>query len=196
MEHSRPVAPLRRGEDNIFVWAATTGNITLSGEQTIDGEDLVAGDYCLVWKQTDPTENAVYRVKAADWDRLGQIGLVAVRFGSQYKESMFGLTEVDTYKQISGAPATVVVRCASTTNVSTTGAATLDGVTVATDDLVLLKNQTTAADRAVWKVNTAGAWEKQNQPAMVAIRSGTLNGETAFFLSTTNTYTALGAFWK
>jgi hypothetical protein len=195
MEHSRPVAPLRRGEDNIFVWAATTGNITLSGEQTIDGEDLVAGDYCLVWKQTDPTENAVYRVKAADWDRLGQIGLVAVRFGSQYKESMFGLTEVDTYKQISGAPTVVVVKACATSNTSTSGTTTIDSVAVVADDLVLLTAQTTAADRAVWKVS-AGAWEKQNQPALVVVASGTLYGGTAFFLSTTNTYTGLGAYFK
>lgn len=192
---NRPVAPLRRGEDNVFCEVATTANVTLANEQTVDGVALISGDYVLVWKQTDITEHGVYQVRdGGDWYFMGQIGLIAVRFGSSYKESMFALTETDTYKQVSGAPAVVVVRLASTANVTTSGAATIDGTAVATDDLVLLKNQTTAADRAVWKVSTAGAWTKQTQPAEVIVRTGTVNGGGTFYLSTTNTYTALGAF--
>lgn len=49
--------------------AATTGNITLSGEQTVDGVALVAGDRVLVKNQTDATENGIYVVAAGAWAR-------------------------------------------------------------------------------------------------------------------------------
>ena len=39
---------------------ATTGNITLSGSQTIDGQSSGNGKRALVWKQTDPIQNGVY----------------------------------------------------------------------------------------------------------------------------------------
>ncbi len=51
------------------VRAATTGNITLIGEQTVDGIALVEGDRCLVKDQTDSTENGIYLVDTADWQR-------------------------------------------------------------------------------------------------------------------------------
>ena len=38
---------------------ATTGNITLSGEQTIDGT-LTSGSRVLVWQQTTASQNGVY----------------------------------------------------------------------------------------------------------------------------------------
>jgi hypothetical protein len=51
------------------VRAATTGNITLSGLQTVDGVSLVAGDRVLVRAQTDQTENGIYVVSAGTWTR-------------------------------------------------------------------------------------------------------------------------------
>lgn len=52
------------------VKVATTGNITLNGEQTIDSQACVEGDRVLVRAQTDDTENGIYVVKAnADWVR-------------------------------------------------------------------------------------------------------------------------------
>jgi len=51
------------------VRVATTGNITLSGAQTIDGVILVAGDRVLVWQQTDASENGIYDVAAGAWAR-------------------------------------------------------------------------------------------------------------------------------
>ena len=47
--------------------AATTGNITRSGPQTIDTISVVAGDIVLVKDQTDPTENGLYEVQAGTW---------------------------------------------------------------------------------------------------------------------------------
>ena len=51
------------------VAAATTGNITLSGGQTIDGVAVAAGDRVLVKDQTDPAENGIYVVAAGAWVR-------------------------------------------------------------------------------------------------------------------------------
>lgn len=48
---------------------ATTGNITLSGTQTIDGVSAVADDRILVWQQTDATQNGIYVVAAGAWAR-------------------------------------------------------------------------------------------------------------------------------
>lgn len=51
------------------VIAATTANITLSGEQTVDGVSLIAGDRCLVKDQTAPAENGIYVVASGAWTR-------------------------------------------------------------------------------------------------------------------------------
>lgn len=49
--------------------AATTANITLSGEQTIDGVACVTDDRVLVKDQTDQTENGIYIVDTSSWER-------------------------------------------------------------------------------------------------------------------------------
>lgn len=51
------------------VLAATTGNITLSGAQTIDGVSVVAGNRVLVKSQTLPKENGIYVAAAGAWTR-------------------------------------------------------------------------------------------------------------------------------
>lgn len=51
------------------VRVATTGNITLSGTQTIDGVAVIAGNRVLVKDQTDPVENGLYAVAAGAWSR-------------------------------------------------------------------------------------------------------------------------------
>lgn len=48
---------------------ATTANITLSGEQTIDGVSVVTDDRVLVKDQTDGTENGIYIADTGTWDR-------------------------------------------------------------------------------------------------------------------------------
>jgi hypothetical protein len=51
------------------VRVATTGNITLSGVQTIDGVTLVAGNRVLVKNQTAGAENGIYIVASGAWTR-------------------------------------------------------------------------------------------------------------------------------
>ena len=48
---------------------ATTANITLSGEQTIDGVAVVTDDRVLVKDQTDGTENGIWTADSGDWAR-------------------------------------------------------------------------------------------------------------------------------
>lgn len=49
--------------------AATTANIALSGEQTIDGVSCVDGDRVLVKNQTDASKNGIYEVGTSTWQR-------------------------------------------------------------------------------------------------------------------------------
>lgn len=51
------------------VRVATTGNIVLSGIQTVDGITLVAGDRILVKNQTAGAQNGIYTVAAGAWVR-------------------------------------------------------------------------------------------------------------------------------
>lgn len=51
------------------VRAATTANITLSGEQTIDGVSVVAGNRVLVKNQTAGEDNGIYVASASSWSR-------------------------------------------------------------------------------------------------------------------------------
>jgi hypothetical protein len=48
---------------------ATTANITLSGEQTIDGVAAVSGDRVLVKNQTTGSQNGIYIVNTGAWSR-------------------------------------------------------------------------------------------------------------------------------
>ena len=51
------------------VRAATTGNITLSGTQTVDGVSLSVGDSVLVKNQTTASANGIYLVASGAWTR-------------------------------------------------------------------------------------------------------------------------------
>ena len=51
------------------VRAATTGNITLSGAQTIDGVSVIAGDRVLVKAQSTGSANGIYLAASGSWTR-------------------------------------------------------------------------------------------------------------------------------
>ena len=74
------------------VKAATTGNITLSGTQTVDGIALGVGDRCLVWQQTDQTTNGVYVVAAGSWARSSDMDA-----GSEFPGASMFSREGSTY---------------------------------------------------------------------------------------------------
>lgn len=63
--------------------AATTANITLSGEQTVDGISCVTGDRILVKNQTTGADNGIYVVDTGSWTRdLDFDGSYDVRSGT------------------------------------------------------------------------------------------------------------------
>jgi hypothetical protein len=102
------------------VVASTTGNITLSGAQTIDGVSIVAGNRVLVKAQTNAAENGIYVASNTSWSRSADANtwdeLVSaytfVEQGSTYADSgwvctvnaggTLGTTPV-TWSQFSGA---------------------------------------------------------------------------------------------
>lgn len=51
------------------VRVATTGNISLTGTQTIDGTAVVAGDRVLVKNQSTPSQNGIHVAAAGAWSR-------------------------------------------------------------------------------------------------------------------------------
>lgn len=53
----------------LSVRAATTGNVTLSGLQTVDGVALAASDRVLVMSQNNAAENGIYVVSSGSWAR-------------------------------------------------------------------------------------------------------------------------------
>lgn len=102
---------------------------------------------------------------------------------------------------------TPVVRCASTANfanstptatvltASATGVTTIDGVNLALNDRVLLKNQTNAQENGVYKVTTAGAvgvaailtrsldlntWAEISYSPEINVQTGTVNADTVW----------------
>jgi hypothetical protein len=68
---------------------ATTGNVPLSGFQTIDGIYCGDGSVVLVWKNTDPVDNGAWIVRSGAWERatdapsqsavVGQMAPITVR---------------------------------------------------------------------------------------------------------------------
>lgn len=81
-----------RYKDSVRV--ATTGNITLSGAQTIDGIALSVGDRVLVWQQTTQTENGIYVVAAGAWTRSTDANT-----GEEISHSVVGAIEGTTYQR-------------------------------------------------------------------------------------------------
>jgi hypothetical protein len=64
------------------VRAATTANITLSGEQTIDGVACVTNDRVLVKDQTTATQNGIYVVSVSTWSRAADFTTGTATWGA------------------------------------------------------------------------------------------------------------------
>lgn len=86
------------------VIAATTADITLSGEQTIDTVAVVTGDRVLVKNQSTPAQNGIYIVDSGAWTRSTDadtfaelIGaLVTVQSGGQQNTGWYQTTDSGT----------------------------------------------------------------------------------------------------
>jgi phage-related tail fiber protein len=96
----------RYGVSDALAWkapvlAATTANITLSGEQTIDGIAIAGGDRVLVKDQSTAADNGIYVASPGNWERApdadGARDLVTgtsvlVNAGAVHALSLFTLT--------------------------------------------------------------------------------------------------------
>lgn len=80
------------------VRASTTANITLSGEQTLDGIACVTGDRVLVKNQTNAVNNGIWVVDTGDWNRSQDFdgaldivtgSIVTVNYGSTKARSLW-----------------------------------------------------------------------------------------------------------
>lgn len=89
------------------------------------------------------------------------------------------------------------VRAATTTNITLSGAQTIDGVAVIVGDRVLVKNQTAGQDNGIYIVGTV-AWSRSqdaNTDAEVTagmfcfVEEGTTNGDSGWVLTTNNPIT-------
>lgn len=153
--------------------AATTGNITLSGTQTIDGYGLVGGQRVLVKDQSSAAENGIYVVAAGAWARAADANtwdeLVAaftfVEHGSTNANNGYictipasgtlGVTAV-TWTQFSGAgqiiAGTGMTKTGNTLNVNT---ASSSRIVVGADEIDLAATGVTAS---TYKSVTVDQW--------------------------------------
>jgi hypothetical protein len=103
------------------VAVATTGNITLSGEQTIDGV-LTSASRVLVKDQSTASQNGIYVTGAGAWARA---------------------TDMDVSAEFNGAAVTVL---SGTSNANTTWIQTADNVTVGSTSIVWAQLGTSVPD--------------------------------------------------
>ena len=84
------------------------------------------------------------------------------------------------------------VRVASTADITLSGMQTIDGVALAVDDSVLVKDQSTASENGIYLV-AAGAWTRRTDfdesvevtaGAAVVVAEGTANADTVYLLTT------------
>ena len=87
---------------------ATTANITLSGEQTIDGVAVVAGDRVLVKNQTESSQNGIYDCSTTAWTRAADFdGPRDVLQGTQVPIALGSTLAGSTWRVTSANPVTI-----------------------------------------------------------------------------------------
>ena len=184
----------------VVVNAATSNNVSsLAAVATIDGVSLVDGDTVLLTGQTTASQNGVYTVRAVStpnptgaWEGPDQSAdIVFVAAGSAYEGYWFLLSAANTY--INSILETRAIVCSSANIASLVGLPTVDGVTLAAGQTVLLIGQTTASQNGYYAVEATsntdgGKWMKLGQPGACVIEQGQVLGQTAWALSEANVY--------
>lgn len=86
------------------VAVATTGPVSLAGEQTVNFVSLIVGDRCLVKDQADPIENGIYNVETSAWQRAGDMDGNRDIVGGTVVPAYRALDGLFVYWIITGAP--------------------------------------------------------------------------------------------
>lgn len=99
---------LAGGQVKAWAKAATTANITLSGNQTVDGVALITGDRCFVKDQSTGSQNGIYVVAAGAWSRASDFDVSADAFPQCLIPVEQGTTNADTiWMMTTNAPITL-----------------------------------------------------------------------------------------
>lgn len=158
------------------VRAATTGNITLSGAQTIDGVTLVAGDRVLVKDQSTASENGIYVVATGAWSRSADADSDAEVTPSLFTFVEDGTTNADTgwtltnngavtlgttslvFAQFTGAASIVAGAGITKTGNSLDVGGTADRITVNADSVDIASTYAGQATITTVGTVTTGTW--------------------------------------
>ena len=188
---------------------------------------LADGDRVLVKDQSTASQNGIWiagasPARASDWDEAGDVlpgVVVAVTEGSTNADTMFMLT-TDTYPITPGTTNIAFaqfggggggpgaspgypspVRCATTANITIASdlnvGDTIDGITLASGDRVLVKNQSTASQNGIYVAGPSPARATDFDSdtteviggAITFVLEGTVNQGKQFVLSTTGAIT-------
>lgn len=183
------------------VACATTANITLSGEQTIDGV-LTSASRVLVKNQTAPAENGIYVSGAGAWTRATDAdssaelatALVPVEAGTVNADQRFLCTTNTPI--VVGTDAMTWVNLSTALGISAAALTVLDDTTVAAMVDTLFGAASTGTGGAVRKTSpeintTAGGYVKVADPA------GDADGAVPKWILLANILSAINALpWK
>jgi hypothetical protein len=150
------------------VRVATTGQINLSTPgASIDGVSLVTNDRILVHRQSLPTENGIYLwsgastplTRTSDFDSAPELAgaLVTVAEGTANAATTWRQASINPIPDSGDqywADLHVRVATQSNLNISLPGAS-IDTITLAAGDRILVKAQTTASENGIYRFNTA-----------------------------------------
>jgi hypothetical protein len=152
------------------VRASTTGNITLSGTQTVDGVSLIAGDRVLVKNQTTGSQNGIYVVAAGAWSRSTDADV-----DSEVNAGMFAFVEEGTSNADTGwvmttnSPTTLGTTALTFAQFSGAGSLSVDATLSKVGSTIgLLSGVVTAGTYTSVTVDTYGRVTAGSTPAVQA----------------------------
>ena len=153
---------------------ATTGTSTFNDMVVTGSLDMTAGSSATITGLSTPTNSSdaankgyvdtqvATRLAIAGGNMFGPLGMGTYRITGMgdpvADQDAATKAYVDTVAQGLDAKASCVL--ATTTNITLSGIQTVDGVTADSNDRVLVKNQTNAAENGIYVANLAGAWAR------------------------------------
>jgi Avian adenovirus fibre, N-terminal len=160
------------------VRAATTGNITLSGTQTVDGVSLSVNDRVLVRAQSTSANNGIYVVQSGSWTRATDMdawaevpgGIISVEEGSTLADTVW-LSTADLGGTL-GSTSITFVQLPGPSDILAGAGLTRTGQTI---DVIAGDNSlTVSANDVIVKRDSAGAISISGSGIAVAVDGSTI----------------------